>query len=542
MAFGRSEARFWRFVGIIAICVCSLNLLTTFRGPQKMTDFQNVQSEETVTTPVKHQSDTQKEEEEEEEETDRQHEKSSEISSFYAKDNIFDEIRRTKKMEESMRKNPPKIIRSIRGNVNAADIAKSMKKPVWLSVRDLDKYFLPRHLLMLGRKRTSKGFIVFGLPTVHRKKAYYLKDTINYLLKPLSPEEKAQVIIVIFVADFDENYQQKVVADIKKNFKEDVESGVIQVIKAPESYYPNLATLPLLYGDKPNRVQWRSKQSLDYSFLYFYCADLAQYYIQLEDDILTEPGYFIKIKNYIEKKNNEGDWSILEFGTRGFIGMTYKAENLLQLARFTRFYFWTMPVDWLFRIFNDIFLVGNEKRNVISPPVFKHVGAYSSLDGQRRKLEDLRGSRPERSFRRYQSKKGNPLAKVTTNIDNFVLPHSVNLPYGTSGLFWAKEVNQGDYVDIVFEKEFSIKKIVIDSGSAKHPDDALKDTELYVGYANDSCAQFEAAKKFKNKPLIEHTFSELEEPVKCVRLRIDTVRKDDSNRKRWLIIREIAIF
>ena len=36
------------------------------------------------------------------------------------------------------------------------------------------------------------------------------------------------------------------------------------------------------------RVTWRSKQSLDFSFLMMYAKSRGTFYVQLEDDVLTK--------------------------------------------------------------------------------------------------------------------------------------------------------------------------------------------------------------------------------------------------------------
>ena len=68
----------------------------------------------------------------------------------------------------------------------------------------------------------------------------------------------------------------QVIEEMKKNFPAAIEDGLLHVITALPEYYPDLDNLPLLYGDDKNRVRWRSKQSLDYSFMYYYCADLGE--------------------------------------------------------------------------------------------------------------------------------------------------------------------------------------------------------------------------------------------------------------------------
>lgn len=41
-------------------------------------------------------------------------------------------------------------------------------------------------------------------------------------------------------------------------------------------------------GDDMERVTWRSKQALDFSFLMMYAKDRGTFYVQLEDDVLQE--------------------------------------------------------------------------------------------------------------------------------------------------------------------------------------------------------------------------------------------------------------
>ena len=90
----------------------------------------------------------------------------------------------------------------------------------------------------------------------------------------MKPSERKDVIIVIFVADLNESFLKKIVQDVQEKFPNEVRSGIIQVVAPDKSYYPkNLDNLPRLFGDKQDRVRWRSKQCLDYSYLYYYCKE-----------------------------------------------------------------------------------------------------------------------------------------------------------------------------------------------------------------------------------------------------------------------------
>lgn len=68
------------------------------------------------------------------------------------------------------------------------------------------------------------AFAVFGIPSVRRKDAYYLLETLNSLLTQMTAAEKEEVIFVIFIAD-SESYVEKVVADIKADYPNEVKQG-----------------------------------------------------------------------------------------------------------------------------------------------------------------------------------------------------------------------------------------------------------------------------------------------------------------------------
>ena len=384
------------------------------------------------------------------------------------------------------------------------------------------------------------AFAVFGLPTVSRKKAYYVIETLKTLVNNLNDHEKEEVVIVVFIAEQDNDYVDKVVSDVRKYFMEYVEMGMIQVIVPDPAYYPYLDKLPRLYGDTPKRVKWRSKQSLDYSFLYYYCVGLGEYFVQLEDDIIAVEKYLSKMQMFIEI-NKHQPWSVLELGARGFIGMTYKGEHLSSLAKFVRFFFWVMPVDWLFRFYNDIFLHGNPTKYKLRPPIFKHVGVYSSLDGQMRKLDDFKGSQKQKQpnvhwKRRFQSSNGNPEALITTSIAGYTVPHSIESPYKHEGIFWGKSLKDGDEIEIVFKNPQDIKRIVFSSGLPNYPKDVFINTELFVTTSTDlPCSDYVSVQSY-DSVLVDHSFNEAKKAVTCVKLSLTKI-----NPKNWLIIEEIAI-
>ena len=116
-------------------------------------------------------------------------------------------------------------------------------------------------------------------------------------------------------------YVLKIANEIESQFGEHIDSGLLEIISPPESYYPNMSSLRQTLGDPMERVLWRSKQNLDFAYLMMYCQPKATYYVQLEDDILTKPSYLTKMKNFAVKTSlQKKEWLILDFCVLGFIG------------------------------------------------------------------------------------------------------------------------------------------------------------------------------------------------------------------------------
>ena len=197
-----------------------------------------------------------------------------------------------------------------------------------------------------------------------------------------------------------------------------------------------------------------------------------------------------------------------------------------------------MPVDWLFRHYNDIYLHKNSNDFKIKPPVFKHIGKFSSLKGQVRKLEDIDGNDKNsivKGRRRYQSSKGNPSAKITSTLTEFYLQNLLENPYGKTDVMWAREPKNGDTIDILFTKQQNVNRIVFASGTKENKDTFYK-TTLYVSNSKEgeNCVNYQLVGQFE-KDIVDHKFTSTQKSIWCVRLKLELVRNS------WLFLEEIAI-
>ncbi|XP_067833196.1 alpha-1,3-mannosyl-glycoprotein 4-beta-N-acetylglucosaminyltransferase A-like, partial [Heptranchias perlo] len=103
----------------------------------------------------------------------------------------------------------------------------------------------------LGRTGVS---LVLGIPTVKRKVKSYLAETLHSLMDKLSPEEKLDCVIVVFIGEIDLDHVHSVLDSLEKEFSTEINSGLIEVISPPPAYYPDLTNLKETFGDSKERV------------------------------------------------------------------------------------------------------------------------------------------------------------------------------------------------------------------------------------------------------------------------------------------------
>lgn len=179
----------------------------------------------------------------------------------------------------------------------------------------------PAFLMSRGRQGVQ---MVLGVPTVKRDKQSYLMSTLHNLITNMEEDEQNETMIVVFVGETDIEYVQLIAKQIEVRFSQYVESGLIEVLSPPASYYPNMDKLKITLNDPPERVRWRSKQNLDFGFLMAYAQPKATFYVQLEDDILAKRGFVTIMKNFaLDKTARKEPWFVLDFCQLGFIGKGY---------------------------------------------------------------------------------------------------------------------------------------------------------------------------------------------------------------------------
>ncbi|KFP72255.1 Alpha-1,3-mannosyl-glycoprotein 4-beta-N-acetylglucosaminyltransferase B, partial [Acanthisitta chloris] len=344
--------------------------------------------------------------------------------------------------------------------------------------------------IVFGQQRTGVS-LVMGIPTVKREKQSYLINTLHSLLYGLSEEQKKDCVIIIFVAEVGWLSQSNLLTENSlHSFPREIQSGVLEVISPPASYYPDLSNLKQTFGDSEIRVRWRTKQNLDYSFLMLYAQPKGSFYLQLEDDIIAKADYIESIKSFASQQSQ--DWMVLEFSHLGFIGKLFKSEDLPLLVEFFLMFYKDKPIDWLIdhllwvKVCNpekDAAHCDREKAKLrvrAKPSLFQHMGTHSSLPGKIQNLKD-------KDFGKNVLHKAhdNPPAKVDTSLKTYQ-QYTLEKVYEGQDCFWAEAPVAGDYIRFTFLNPLRVERYLFRSGNMEHPGDKLYNTTVEVLPADET--------------------------------------------------------
>ncbi|KAM4562392.1 alpha-1,3-mannosyl-glycoprotein 4-beta-N-acetylglucosaminyltransferase C isoform 2-T2 [Odontesthes bonariensis] len=404
-----------------------------------------------------------------------------------------------------------------------------ISKESWVEQGD----YLPLNVtyqLLAGAPSTQQRFLTVGLSSVKRQKGSYLVPTLQSLFSQSSPEERASMVVVVLLADFDVSWRMATVNEIKTAFAVELEQGQLAVIHVSQEWYPPLTGLKRNYNDAPERVTFRSKQNLDYSFLIHYSAGLGQYYLQLEDDVFSAKNFLTAIRRHIEEQNQKkGTWAMLEFSALGYIGKLYKAAQLPLLARFLFLFYQEMPCDWLMSHFRE--LMTQKQTILFKPSLFQHMGTFSSFQGTYNKLKDM-------DFE--EGLYSNPSANVYSDMSTYQ-KHFPQLAWDAGEtFFWGRSPEKGNYLTVVFLNPTVVSGIFVETGSKGK--DLLDSAEVQLGHDVVTAEKEESCEEFQSLGVLKNGRFEMLELDKkytsassCLRILVTAAQKD------WVIIEKMRI-
>ncbi|XP_053384423.1 alpha-1,6-mannosyl-glycoprotein 4-beta-N-acetylglucosaminyltransferase-like [Mercenaria mercenaria] len=414
--------------------------------------------------------------------------------------------------------------------------------------------------LLRGYQRNKRGFLTLGLSTVPREGVFYLPKALESFISQMTDENRNECVIVIFLGSHNSTWVNMTLSMIDTQFAESVSTGLIQIIQPDPSIYPDFKTITKRnYNDTPVRVHWRTKQNIDYAYLFAYCEKLSEYYMHIEDDITAAKGYINEIRPFIANTNkSKQTWFLLEFSTLGFIGKLFRSSDMCTMKDYFLLFKDEKPCDLLI---NDLKRIKTQIKDFKSPKsLFQHFGVASSLKGKIQKLTDKNfKDAPKRPIARGQNyifpnltkkkepgdlsinfkrnKFVNPRARVLTSMETYasftaLRPYAVRL----GGYYWAKSPNASDYYRILFDLPINITLLEIKTGHPSKKSDRLESAKVKAGHHSEgnTCEDDIILGNFKNGIFL----TKFNQPLLFVKCLDIIVTK---SQKSWMIIYEITV-
>ena len=293
------------------------------------------------------------------------------------------------------------------------------------------------------------------------------------------------------------------------------------------------------FNDSLSRVQWRTKQNIDYAYLLSYSRNFSEFYIQLEDDVVAANNFILNIKDYINKMGGK-QWFCIEFSSLGFIGKLFHSESLQLISDFLLMFKTEQPCDLLLNYLKRIM---TQKRDIrTKKALFQHRGVVSSLENKIQMLTDSRfRDEMNKGKRNFKKRKiHNPTALITTNLSQYRLfsPDKAYF-YSATDYFWCKSPSRGSYYNIEFEKPVNLTHIYVQTGHPTKGTDKLENGKVLLGLEDEDnkCGKLVTIAKFVYGKVDINTEKSFFPPdINCVTILVTEDQRD------WLIITEIGLY
>ncbi|XP_063065203.1 alpha-1,3-mannosyl-glycoprotein 4-beta-N-acetylglucosaminyltransferase C isoform X2 [Engraulis encrasicolus] len=371
--------------------------------------------------------------------------------------------------------------------------------------------------LILGVFLPEKKYLTVGLSSVKRKREGYLMETLRSIFSQSTKQELSEMVVVVFLADFDKDWVYATAQEISASFNDHVTQGQLLVAHVSRDFYPPLTGLKRNFNDAPDRVTYRSKQNVDYSYLVHLSANLSQYYLMLEDDVLCSKRFLSSIRQHVLQMGSKR-WTTLEFSKLGYIGKLYHSSDLPLLARFLYLFYQEMPCDFLLTHFRTLLM--QDKVIRMKPSLFQHIGKFSSFQGTYNKLKD-------EDFQEEPS--DNPPATVVTNIVAYAKHPPENAYSQGTDFFWGKSPKKGDYLLVVFQTPLFLSRVSVKTGEEQK--DILQSATLLVGHrgpdSHSKCSDFHSLGSFQaGRFEMEDLNQEVKSTVTCLKIEVTEEQRD----------------
>lgn len=347
-----------------------------------------------------------------------------------------------------------------------------------------------------------------------------LIQTLHSLSTHTSPLEYREVAIVAVLEGPESN--KATVKRIEKDFQNEVEDGLIQVVSPTSDFFKTV--------DRERRLEWAENVPFTDGFktkmtnanerlvfLFEYCFQMSKNFVLLTDQAHAVRPYFSLIKEKVESFEKENVTSYVhDFGKHKLsgLGRLYSKKVIGDLAEFgSLFPVGRRTIDNVLQTFQNL------RRTVKITSQIRDTALFDMAS-------KLHGVKPEVEFKA---------------VSDFQKDHEFEKAFYEKGFAWIKAPEKGDSLIMVFKEAIRISRLRITSGSPLYRDIlsdgvvmACESTAEAKGDEDSKCAEIGDF----TDPVVDVNILEsvVSYPVKSLKI----VFTEDV--KHWVIIREISIW
>ena len=93
-------------------------------------------------------------------------------------------------------------------------------------------------------------FLTIGIPSISRVNGHaYLLKTVQSVVSSMTSFETSAVKVVVFLADLDPTYNNRTAEAVLQRYGDQVEAGLVTILRVIPEYYPPLVGLHRNFGD-----------------------------------------------------------------------------------------------------------------------------------------------------------------------------------------------------------------------------------------------------------------------------------------------------
>ncbi|XP_008828562.1 alpha-1,3-mannosyl-glycoprotein 4-beta-N-acetylglucosaminyltransferase-like protein MGAT4E [Nannospalax galili] len=380
------------------------------------------------------------------------------------------------------------------------------------------------YALLAGASPQEKKLLTVGISSVLRPYRSYLLDTLQSLFQASSQYDLDYILVLVLLSDTEPAGLNETVARISHLFMTHIEAGRLLVVHG-------LLDDPLV----KNRNHFSpcgelySRQKTDSALLMNFAHNLSDYFLLLEDNVLTTPR-FVSAIYWALSAWEAFPWVILEFSSLRSSGKVFHTRDLSHLTSF----FLLFPKDTpTHSLLSESHLLLNQNVPIhFSFSIFHHMGSYSELEDTCFPMEkDMVFGEPN-----------NPAATIFTNMISLWNTAPQYAYILNDDCFWVIEPEKDNYVLVILDRPQKIIRIAVLTGSDHRRMNHLQHRQVLLGYSlmdyPKRCAHYTLVGPLVRGHLDQRVFYE-EDSVKkmsCMKLLVSAPQ--DSS----LLIRHIKVW